>query len=295
MALVELEISWIGSYLPRRDDDVVRIVLSRKGFDSGSGGWPSPVLPDGRMVSIPIPEPLGVGAGATPYDDIAVDGRESVGDIAIELGIPSRTLQSGAHLDPDLDVRARPRAEGWRASLGQAGAAAGHLRNRGVTTGDLFVFWGLFRHTERAGGRLRWTGKPFHAVFGWLHIGEVLDLNSEPAPDWARGHPHVVGRPRSNNTLYLAADQSSVAGAGAGRLTFHPRRRLTHPEGPLSRWLLPSACHPSMGSALSYHHDDRRWSHTADGTELRVVGRGQEFVADPTSGWRAWVASILTA
>ena len=32
----------------------MKIILSRKGFDSQYGGYPSPVLPDGRMISLPI-------------------------------------------------------------------------------------------------------------------------------------------------------------------------------------------------------------------------------------------------
>ena len=34
----------------------MRIILSRKGFDSANGGYPSPIMPDGRMVSLPIPD-----------------------------------------------------------------------------------------------------------------------------------------------------------------------------------------------------------------------------------------------
>ena len=33
----------------------MKIILSRKGFDSSWGGCPSPVLPDGTMLSMPIP------------------------------------------------------------------------------------------------------------------------------------------------------------------------------------------------------------------------------------------------
>jgi hypothetical protein len=33
----------------------MNVILSRKGFDSQYGGYPSPVLPDGRMISLPIP------------------------------------------------------------------------------------------------------------------------------------------------------------------------------------------------------------------------------------------------
>jgi len=33
----------------------MKVILSRKGFDSAYGGYPSPILPDGKMVSLPIP------------------------------------------------------------------------------------------------------------------------------------------------------------------------------------------------------------------------------------------------
>jgi len=33
----------------------MKIILSRKGFDSEAGGYPSPILPDGTMLSLPIP------------------------------------------------------------------------------------------------------------------------------------------------------------------------------------------------------------------------------------------------
>jgi hypothetical protein len=53
----------------------MKIILSRKGFDSSYGGYPSPILPDGKMVSLPIPlkddltySDLEVKAGWTYYD-----------------------------------------------------------------------------------------------------------------------------------------------------------------------------------------------------------------------------------
>lgn len=33
----------------------MKIIFSRKGFDASYGGYPSPILPDGRMISLPIP------------------------------------------------------------------------------------------------------------------------------------------------------------------------------------------------------------------------------------------------
>lgn len=33
----------------------MKIILSRKRFDSGSGGYATPIFPDGTMLSLPIP------------------------------------------------------------------------------------------------------------------------------------------------------------------------------------------------------------------------------------------------
>ena len=33
----------------------MKIILFKKGFDSGAGGMPSPILPDGTLLYMPIP------------------------------------------------------------------------------------------------------------------------------------------------------------------------------------------------------------------------------------------------
>jgi hypothetical protein len=48
----------------------VKVNLSRKGFDSSFGGAPSPILPDRRMISLPIP----VSWGSQRYRDVIVNG-----------------------------------------------------------------------------------------------------------------------------------------------------------------------------------------------------------------------------
>ena len=34
----------------------MKVILSRKGMDSEAGGIPSPILPDGTLLSLPIPD-----------------------------------------------------------------------------------------------------------------------------------------------------------------------------------------------------------------------------------------------
>lgn len=158
----------------------MRLILSRKGFDSGWGGFPSPVLPDGRLYSFPIPDLDGL-----PYGSLHVNERLSCADLMAQLGIetisyPQRgripVSQAGAHLDPDLDPGSLARHPGWRPAFGQVAGAQTHLQGRGVGPGDVFVFYGWFRATRENGGGLRYDSKQpgVHAVWGYLEVDEVV-------------------------------------------------------------------------------------------------------------------------
>jgi hypothetical protein len=276
----------------------MKLILSRKGFDSGSGGGPSPILPDGTMVSLPIPEPLGQLGGACAYRDIGVNNQWTMESLATTLGVKPSNLENGAHLDPDLVPQARPRQPGWKASFGQSGAASGHLTNQAVGVGDLFIFWGLFRHTIYQDGNLRWDNarEPFHAVFGWLQVEQQIDPSAHAAPAWAHDHPHVAVPWRKSNQLYIARTNGPFGLRGAGVLNWRPELQLTCPASPKTLWRLPENCHPdSTGATLSYHSDTTRWTKQSGSTLLQTVARGQEFVVDATPAWLDWAKSLLTS
>ena len=63
----------------------MRLVISRKGFDSTAGGCASPILPDGTMVSLPIPDE----ESGVRYGDISVHGHE-VGALVALRALDSR-------------------------------------------------------------------------------------------------------------------------------------------------------------------------------------------------------------
>ena len=44
---------------------ILKVILSRKGFDSSNGGCPSPIMPDNTLLSFPIPSDDGVS-----YDEL---------------------------------------------------------------------------------------------------------------------------------------------------------------------------------------------------------------------------------
>ncbi len=282
---------------------MMKIILSRKGFDTSSGGGPSPILPDGRLLSLPIPDrhaPL-------RYREITRSGL-NLGPVVAALTAGRVPSTQFAHLDPDLVAGCRPRPAGWRPLFGQSGAAQGHLRNQGVGPGDLFLFFGLFRWVRRTPSGLAWDpgARPLHLLWGWLQVEAVIpvDARARAAYPWAAGHPHFHDHPRRNNTAYLARRTLSLPGLepdsipGAGIFpTFHERLVLTAPAAARpSRWQLPGWFHPEKGRPLlTYHVNPARWQKNGRKTLLEAVSRGQEFVFH--GGGRpeaaAWIEALL--
>ena len=277
----------------------MRVVLSRKGFDSGYGGVPSPILPDGRMVSLPIPDK----DAPVTYSAIHRHGF-NVGELVSELSRGRVRRDYRAHLDPDLDEKSVPRPDGWRPAFGQSGAALGHLLKNGVGPGDLFLFFGWFRAVEQVNSRWRYVrgSSPIHALWGWLSIGAVHACHALPSEIRERqaGHPHLSGVHPRGNSLFIAEHHLSIAGqrySGAGLFANRRERALTLPGASPSVWRLPAWMNPCAGFAsLSYHTDRARW--TSDDAEtccLSSVAKGQEFVLSTqrTDLLTAWLSRLF--
>lgn len=235
----------------------MKLILSRKGVDGGSGGCASPVI-DGRPVSLPIP----TQRAGTTYRDLR---------LAEAFERATRGRRSGdetCHEDPMFGAGV--------CGFGQTGAAQSHLARHGVGVGDVFLFFGLFSDQD---GRDR-----HHRVFGYLRVEHVIALGAEPDPSRSpaglpRPHPHVPGAWNANNTLYV----------GDGRTAGHASDALRLSAGPqVSVWRVP----PWLRTAgLTYHGAAQRW---LDGDRLASVGRGQEFIAPvATDEARAWVEGMI--
>lgn len=222
----------------------MRIVFSRKGFDSSYGGAPSPII-EGRPVSLPIPGSRG---------EVSTYGQLGLGGL-VEAATRSRLgAASACHDDPMF-------ADG-RVWFGQVNAAQGHLRKQGVGAGDVFLFFGLFAEPD--------TGERHHRIFGYMrvachgapsHVRAHADWREPPRP-----HPHLSGAWEPSNTLYH--------GPGMAARTASPALRLTRPGGPLNLWAVPQWL---CGVGLTYHGKPGRWP--APGL-LDSARRGQEFVCD---------------
>lgn len=287
----------------------MKLIFSRKGFDSQYGGKPSPIFPDGSMLSLPIPS-----QGDTRQLGELMHGDINIGDLAADLTGGRANRASHIHFDPDLHGPMLARDPGWRPAFGQVAAAQSHLANQGVGVGDLFLFFGWFRRVENHAGQWRYIpGSPdFHAIFGWLQVGKVIRIN-ERINDlainypWLKSHPHVAAASRfesQNNTIYVGADAlrlrrtlMGVSGGGVFR-EFLPRHRLTAEGKARSLWRLPAWFSPEGRlSSLSYHGLHSRWTRLGDSTLLQTVAKGQEFVlnCDDYPESEGWIESLFAS
>jgi hypothetical protein len=276
----------------------MKIILSRKGFDSQYGGHPSPILPDGRLLSIPIPLD-----DNCRYSQLSVDGKRTYADIMkmlyptiLKNGIRVRiTDQTTCHLDPDICYPIKRRAGGWKGAFGQVDAAQGHLTNQGIGEGDLFLFFGWFRKTRWVNDRLCFDPSDksgAHIIFGYLQVGEIKYSSDEllVMPTWLKGHPHTIAsyRSKSNNAIYLAKrcltwDRRKK---GYGVFCYAPELVLTKPGALRTQWALPSIFKQSK---ISYH----KQSNWKEGY-FQSAAKGQEFVVCGTQMVEAWAKRLIS-
>jgi hypothetical protein len=240
------------------------------------------------MLSLPIPDDY----SRITYADIASPLPEfaNLGGIVEQLSKGRYRPGARAHLDPDINPDLIVRDAGWRPIFGQDTGFVTHLNKRGVGVGSLFLFFGLYQETAIAAGQIRYArGAPkLHVLWGWLCVGEIIELGIPPIlePAWATYHPHYYSK-HDNNRLYVAADHlpgSDLPGAGVfGRyasercLTVSGQKR----NHKCSLWQLPAWFDPDRCTEpLSCHRKRWRWSVEKDRVLLQSVGRGQEFVFD---------------
>lgn len=237
----------------------MKIVFSRKGFDSSYGGAPSPII-DGRPVSLPIP---GSRGERTTYDALGY------GDMVTRATRGRIRGDAPCHDDPMF-------ADGhwW---LGQVNAAQSHLRNQNVGVDDVFLFFGLFAD-ERGGDR-------HHRIFGAMRVAcygaPDAVCHHEKWREPVRPHPHFSGQWEPSNTIYH--------GPGLRARSATSALRLTSREGPASLWRVPAWM---TRTGMSYHRSPARW---LPENKLRAAARGQEFVCDVGDDEkpRRWLNQIL--
>jgi Nucleotide modification associated domain 3 len=277
----------------------MKIILSRKGFDTKAGGVPSPILPDKTLLSFPIPTD---SSSKIKYDDISANG-ESVGKIVEDLSNRKIKRHHFAHLDPDLNASAYPRRPNWRPLFGAGSAAHSHLKKHGVAVGDVFLFFGWFRQTEIVNGTYRFvrSAPDLHIIFGWLQIGAIVATEKDAVIPWAKYHHHFRPPLYPNDVAYVSRARLELNGSKSikGGGVFGKYREelcFTCPDQfKRSVWRLPHWFYPENRPPLTHHSDMSRWKLRDGYALLQSVGRGQEFVLDADKYPKAiaWVRGLI--
>ena len=262
----------------------MKIVLSRKGFDSGYGGIASPILPDGTMLSLPIPTD-----DRDRFEDFSYAGKSYL-EYINELKPYNPYLTSlNCHLDPDIRAGIIKRPKAWKPIFGQCAAAETHLENQGVKEGDVFLFFGWFKKTENSKNGLSYVkGTPdLHVLYGYLQIGKIERGHDVTRYKW---HPHseYTG---SNNTMYIASDTLIIDGKdmglqGAGVFRYSDELVLTYPGMTRTKWRLPEFF---KDVNISYHNKS---SFKPEGY-FQSAHKGQEFVVSESKELTEWAKRII--
>ena len=173
-----------------------RIILSRKGFDTQNGGFPSPICPDGTLISIPIPSKYNDDCYkylnfdcnnrhiSTILNDLTNNQIKINGKIKV---VDYNDTKFKCHYDPQI-------IDDYF-TLGQTGKALNHLDNQGVNVGDMFVFYGLFQKIDFFNNKWQYIEKPFHYIFAYMIVEDILDVNpkymNSQKYSFLNKHPHL--------------------------------------------------------------------------------------------------------
>ncbi len=193
----------------------MKVIFSRKGFDSSYGGFPSIILPGGKMISFPIPE-KGIrkqNKETGEYDNETSAGIKGKGaeDIKFILGdkddkieltlekifkelniteiyVPEKDTKTKKnytkrkvediifHYDPQIPMI---KDSNSYAAFGQSGAAASHLLSKKIDKGDVFLFFGTFLKTFiNNENKISYDTRmhKIQAIWGYMIVDDVFQI-----------------------------------------------------------------------------------------------------------------------
>ena len=210
----------------------MKVILSRKGFDSVNGKMPSAIMPNGDVVSFPIPS-----GNKTTFDDLRYRdvSYKQILDSLVQKKSGCRDIPwRHCHIDPDLDkTRWKKTPRNWKPAFGPSWKVWHYLKETvGIQKNDVFLFFGTFHFlTQKAPRGFEYaarTGDFFHdsdlhLIWGYLQVGNIILDPEEISRDYP-WHPHA-----GENVLIVPRKTLSFAPSkpGYGLLPFSPTRVLT--------------------------------------------------------------------
>ena len=272
----------------------MKIILSRKGFDSANGGIVSPIMEDGTLISFPIPSD-----DKDNFEDL-IYGGQSYTKILQDLKYKEHPKYHNCHLDPDLTIdRRKNKIDGWCPIFGQVNSSAVYLlENVKVEIGDLFLFFGNYHKVRCIDGNYQYIKKTgdfysdndLQLIWGYMQVGKIIKEPEEQRKySW---HPHSSDSYRTkgchSNVMFMASDKLSFNEnmPGAGVLKFREDRVLTAKNCNKATWVKRSVY--DVDSVIGNRKNS---SKIADG--IYYAGIWQELGLKNTLECEEWAKSIV--
>ena len=276
----------------------MKIILSRKGFDSAMGGCPSPIF-NNKMISMPIPE----NDSSCRYSELQIDYNLETQNF-VRLLYNNLDFNETCHFDPDInEAMLKNRPKNWRALFGQTGNAQTLLENQKIKENDIFLFFGWFKKTKKIKDEIIFTGDDMHVIFGYFQIDKILNVKKlvknikwTKQNEYIRDHVHIKNKKYINdkrNTIYVAKKKLSFNKklAGAGIFDYKKELVLTKDGYTRSRWNLPPKIFKSVN--ITYHPNPWRTSEKTGEKYFQSASIGQEFVIDENKKIEKWAFTFF--
>lgn len=267
----------------------MKVILSRKGFDSSNGGIVSPIIDGENMISFPIPSNDG-----DKYDDLYY-GNDPYSRILRDLKYKDGVT---CHVDPDLDLSRRiSTIAEWEPIFGQINSSATYLLNTvKVEAGDLFLFFGNFHHVTKIDETytyIRNSGDFYkdhdlQVIWGYLQIGKIITDSKEQEKYFWHPHSIKIRTGDDTNVMFIASERLSfnLNLKGAGLLKYDVDRVLTAKGCSKARWVSRNVY--DVNSIIG----NRKNSSKTPGT-IYYAGIWQELGLAESEECELWAKSII--
>ncbi|MBM7095736.1 hypothetical protein JSY36_08220 [Bacillus sp. H-16] len=291
----------------------MKLVLSRKGFDTGSGGCFSPYdHHSGRYIWFPIPEKKNHYSNTINYADVRIKEdyfnnpkyeagnlselyKRLLGHNRIKMGNSKACsiddVGLSAHFDPMLgEPPWMERGSGLKIGkgFGQSNAAP-HLLKQEVGAGSVFLFFGGFKsiHNHYSG----------HYFYGWMKVKERIDNYDkalQAAEEYNLGdHPHLTESAfQKLNFIYTPEEwlfeDLEVPGCGYFTALNDSLLLSRSKDRNKSEWLLPKCFYKQLTQAYK-----NSWVDLGDDFCTVKTGRGQEYVTELSAAGEAWLRQLF--
>ena len=265
----------------------MKVILSRKGVDSGNCAVNNLIVNEKNFIVFPIPYENEIFC----YQDIKLYANLWPKLFKNNKFKKELAPQKTCHLDPNIQNFLQEK--NFIASFGQSGGAQTQLDKQNIGIGDIFLFWsGFDKVTEQAAD---FTPDKFfknkHVIYGFIVVGDIIrtyNLDETQCKAYESKYPSLVNNPHwneenyknnKNNTIYVAKQN------GFGMFKFNEKLILTAPySSARTNWLVPELANCAIKNLNAKSFD-------ASG-KITILGHLQELVLDSENAI-SWAKNLI--